>query len=375
MNEDYLQVTQEYYEVLRLNQNSKIKSRILKNLPEEYSSKVKLEVTLDELNELDDYYKNRNYEPRVNKVVPALKKDIVEQINANLYECAVGVYLDNVGPHKPFDISLFDGHTRRYAWKTMPELRPRKIYITIQLIRDENHADNVYFSYNTKKSAETTSETVTGILSSKNFNPKSREFQRGNIRTIIDKAFKYYVDENGDPMFSLKHSDDIELANSLDERIEFFIDELKFLDELISKPNFAKQYKNTTLLIPLLMIIAKYGVEHERVKLLAFNLLNRIQEYNDTKLCDGLTYCINTYFVNHDDWHKKTSEKNIREHSPIILKLFECFINDDRLRPLRPRVFKNQDVANEYFTMFFINDYEKFINKPRNYDQHLRDIS
>jgi hypothetical protein len=288
----------------------------------EKTNKQTMEKTKNELwsysklSKIPAYNRNRKIEHRVSKLTKILKKGFVQ----TQAEIAIGVAVNPFGGYKKNEKFILNGNTRMLIYKNNPELIPPIPFdVKVYECFDYEQTYNLYTSFDSSDSVETSSDKITGYLREKGYEPVSKVISTGKFKTALNIAAMYGTNNEGVYLQTMDFSD----------KLSYFWDELVYLDQ--SNLNlFDKRYSGN-LLGSLLLITKKYGLKNKRLNLLIKNLQDGITTINNGHNIDGVHYVYNDLYLDNLKQWKSTSYSNYQTACSQILYCLDKFMKDETL--------------------------------------------
>jgi hypothetical protein len=277
---------------------------------------TKTEWSFDKVSSIKPYNRNRDVLPRVPKVTKILE----ESYTPTQSEYKVGLAVKNFGKYKVGDMFLLDGNTRTEVYKRRPDLIPPfPMDITIYECDDEGETKRLYGSIDNQVSAEKSNEKITGLHREREFEPVSKIFRQGKYKIALEFAGYYAHNENG----VLLQKVDFELL------LDYFWDELQFIDSQ-NLDTFKRM--SGAVLVTLLLITKKYGINNPMVHQLIKMYRNGYTTVNNDVEMDGVHYVFNVLYEELALIWTSLSYANAKPLVSAILYGFDCFINYDTIK-------------------------------------------
>lgn len=279
------------------------------------TKKVNTVWSYDKVSSIPPYNRNRDVIPRVPKVTKILE----EGYTSTQSEYKVGHAVKNFGKYKVGDMFLLDGNTRTEVYRRRPDLIPPfPMDITIYECYDEEETKKLYGSIDNQNSAEKSNEKITGIHREKEFQPVSKIIRQGKYKVALEFAGYYAKNKNG---VSLQKAD-FELS------LDYFWDELHFIDSQ-NLDTFKRM--SGPVLVTLLLITKKYGINNPMVHQLIKMYRNGYTTINNDVEMDGLHYVYNIIYDELKLIWTSLSYSNAKPLVSAILFGFDSFINHETI--------------------------------------------
>ena len=257
---------------------------------------------------LETYSLNRDVEPRITKVSKALSEGYVPGHSLT----QVGFVTKDFGKYKVGDLVCLDANTRKAIYLLDPSLIPPEFFVLIYDISSKEDADKCYYSIDNTNAAESNAEKITGIHGENGYKPKSKKIKKGQYKTAINNVMRYLVNPDMTPM----------KFKSLQEEINYFLPEIKYLDNL--GLDFDRYSSN--ILSVLILLTKKYGTNNERLERLIYNYKTGTTKVNNESEMDGIHYVYNILYIEHINEWSLTGYKSVHELIHTILYCFDKFI-------------------------------------------------
>jgi hypothetical protein len=308
----------------------------MNNIKQDYAT-FKMEVVrwrADKFMALPPFFRNRDVEGRVPKMVSRLEKGALPT-HLNV---AIGKAVAPFGPYEKGDYFRLDGHTRTDAWKVNPDLIPNvPLFVTIYEIGSYNEAMAIYGDIDSAESVETTNQKMTGILRENNYSAQSKVNREGKFITAIKDASSIITTPEG-----------IFLGGKgvhPKTRLDYFWNEFTYLDSLNLDDfdRFTKRIYTTFLLLT-----KKYGTKNKHLRTLIENYRSGITTISTETEVDGVHY---VYYTLYDEYKGKGwNEMGVKDLTIKILYVFEKFMNDKTIakRSKLPDMKKLKEFYQEY---------------------------
>lgn len=296
--------------------------------------------SVDDFLKLNPYNKNRDVDPRIERMYRRLiKGPLPTHLNVSICEVT-----EPFGPYKVGDLYRNDGNTRSEVWKLKPNLRPNvPLNVVRYSVSSKEEADMIYYDTDSAESVETAPDKVTGLLRERKYSPLSKRIKKGSFKTAVINACRYAYDMSGNYLNSKEYN------NHFDIKLDFYFEELKFIDSL--NVDALGKYSGNVL-TALLMVTKKYGVNNERVKLLFKNYRDGVTTVSTSSEMDGVHYVYNELYPKHSEVWTQTGFSNSFTLISKILYGFDMFVRDTNVKksnkePMTEKQFKT--FYQEYF--------------------------
>lgn len=293
----------------------------------------------EDFKSLEPYEINRNTEDRVHKVMKLLRKKYLPTHS----QVAVGRIVTPWGKYKKNDLVRLNGNTRALAMEIDSSLIPAVPFeVNILDIYGKEEGDDLYYSYDSQDSVETSNDKCTGLLRERDYEAVSKIISKGKYKTSVEKAGKYA--EFGPNEFVRE--------KTFKEQLDYFWDEVCYLDtKHIDK---LPRYTANTF-TALLMICKKYGVDNPRIETLIHNLFKGITTTNDGVNVDGAHHIYFDLYSELGPLWASTSRSICMELIGRILIDMDAFINDQTLNKKKLKKLKVADYR-KYYQFYLLND-------------------
>lgn len=295
-------------------------------------SSVVLEADIQDILALPHHHLQRDETQRIKKMTPIFRRrvptlynfaviNVTEQFDIDLGDTVVSVLPG---------MYLCDGHTRRLFFKMYPDEQPNHdVWVTVYSVDNAKDYTDIYNSYDSADSVETTAHKITGAFRTLGILDKitAPVVKKGSIGTAISLA---YPGDSRDPIL---------------EKVAYFKDEILLLDALnVFSPN-DNDLKFQTLWASALMFAKMYNGDRETTaysRMISFlQGIARIRSddlsYSDNKW-DGLTAMLFEVFnPGKKGWIpegmlRKTSFATVAPQMNFFLyTMIELYMNDKRL--------------------------------------------
>ena len=281
---------------------------------------------------MEPYEINRRTDERVKKVINLLADKYLPTHS----EIAVGRIVNPWGRYKQNDMIRLNGNTRAHALQLRPDLIPPVPFkVNIYDIHSKEEGDNLYYSFDSDKSVETTNDKCTGLLRERDYEAMSNLIIKGKYKGAIDRASYYAEDDFKQSIRNVPFK----------EQLDFFWDDLRFLDtKFIDR---LPRYSNCTF-TALLMVSKKYGVENPMISLLIDNLFNGVTTFNDGVNVDGAHHIYYDLYSEFGPLWTTTSRNHFPEIIGKILFSMDAFINGQSLNKKTLKKMKVIDYRKYY---------------------------
>jgi hypothetical protein len=288
---------------------------------------------------LPDFYRNRDVENRITKMVKRLEKGACP----THLRMAVGKAIVPFGGYKKNEYFKLDGHTRTEVYKICPHLIPNvNLIVDVYEVISHEQALSIYYNIDSQESVETSSDKITGLLRESMFNPKTKTLREGKFKTVLNQACRYGKSKDGLYLNDKKYNSQFNL------KYYFFLEELKFIDNFqIDKMD---RY-SSCVFSALLLITKKYGVNNKRISLLIENFRDDIAEKFNGHNVDGVHYVYHVLYatIGKDIW-----KVNSNTHSPRtishILYAFDKFMRNETIS--KKSKYPNDQQLREFFQFY-----------------------
>ena len=271
--------------------------------------------------ELPDFYRNRDVENRVSKMVKRLEKGACPS-HLNV---AVGKAVAPFGGYSKNQYFKLDGHTRTEAFKVRPELIPNvDLNVNVYEVSSHEEAMRIYDNIDSQESVETSPDKITGMLRQRKFNAKNKTIKGGNISTVLNNACRYAHTPEG------VYLNGKEFNKNKEAKLDFFIEEIKFLDKFNLTISGKTRY-SANVFVALLLLAKKYGVKNKRLTTLIENYRDDVTEVFDGSNVDGVHYAYNVLFSKHHDIWGINNQSTAPRVVGMVLYAFDKFMNHETI--------------------------------------------
>jgi hypothetical protein len=266
---------------------------------------------------LPDFYRNRDVELRIPKLVKRLEKGA----SPTHLRVAVGKVMKPFGGYKTNQYIKLDGHGRCGAYKVCPHLIPNvDLVVDVYEVSSHEEAMVIYNDIDSQESVENACDKLTGMLRQRKFTAKTQTIKKGNIATVLNKACRYVTTPDGVYLNGKEYNRNIE------PKLDYFLEEMKYLDSFGLTISKATRI-SANVFATFLLLAKKYGVKNKRLTQLIENYRDDETEVYDGTNTDGVYYVYNVLYSKKIDIWSINSYSTAPSIVGSILYAFDKFMN------------------------------------------------
>jgi len=304
---------------------------------EKYNTRVET-WTYDKCAKVKPVICNRYTDIRVPNVMKTLEKGYLPTHSV----IVMGRAVKDMTNYKKGEFFRLDGNTRFDVWKIRPDLIPQ-VNFTVIIFDLETWEDveKVYYSLDSAKSVEKSSDIMTGYLRRKSYTAKSELMKKGQFKRALELACRYGDDKNG--TYLQTAPDGVKLAH--------FWDVLSQMDKM-GITDFGKR-RTSAMLGVLLMVGKKHGAKSPRFELLFNNFKNGLTTVNNANYVDGVHYVYNNLYEKYKQMWSSANSWGATKSDHIVKSLyaFDKFMNGENISK-KPNTFPRQKELEEFFQYY-----------------------
>jgi hypothetical protein len=273
----------------------------------------------DKFIELPDFYRNRDVENRIPKMVKRLRKGA----SPTHLRVAVGKAVTPFGGYTKNQYFKLDGHTRTDVYKIHPELMPNvNLKVDVYEVSSHEEAMMIYDDIDSFDSVETSTDKVTGLLRERKYTPKSTRIKKGTFKTAVINACRYAHTPEG------VYLNDKAYTSQFNVKLDYFWKELTYLDKM--GLDSIERYSGNVL-TAFLLIAKKYGLKNDRFRSLVENYRDGVTSVSNGSNVDGVHYVYNILYPENQQVWTQTGFSNSFTLISKILYGFEKFMNNETI--------------------------------------------
>lgn len=218
-----------------------------------------------------------------------------------------------------------NGNTRAVCWgefidEELERLVPQSVNATIYLVKNDDEARELYYTFDSDQSVEKSPDKITGVFRALDITFNTAKIAKGNIGKSLEFC------SNGRESNSLS-------SRKLDwfAIIEDFKDELQTLDKIKPKKHF-----DANIICAALMMLKRHGTGNSRLLFGLEQLNAKRKGVQDPKSgTDGVTKILEEWDVNKIFEHKGTDGISMPRQQDFLLYCFEKWMEEESVKAFR----------------------------------------